>query len=629
MKGHVYKRTVPVNQVADEELLVSKYEKLSATNVNERNACLRHWWYRRVEFLKGPQVPPMMRGNIVEATACAVMRETPALITTEDPPEILASPLDVEGVPDRNSPSWWPAQNITPPHSELWPTDRQGLRDWAFERIDVHLPGQKAAEIEKFLDNPQRIGSADQLDDELMRQMCRAAIELHLDEVELCLQANGGPTLDAWRLGEARPQWPAPDGFPPQWTTPHPVAQQSGPATLLEAWEVARPWFVDPEAAQFSLGTVHPEHWFWGEYDLVYRWTGIPAIVDLKASLGNHDRSHSYVNQMRTYAWLWWETHDRAEIVEDLRIWYLGVPSVKIVEAPDVVELQEIAEQMRELYRVAYEERSEDIADYPMQPAPLRLYEPGGNPAQPEVDDDPLARCAQCIHREVCPSTGLAKNLPSQTVVTHGRMDRQITLAAELATRVDICGEVAGLSGPHMTENGLEVTLVLVQGVDRIKVSNTFMGKPREITRRIANGVTIRIRGARPTEWNLVPSLEIDADSVIEVIHPLDADGEEITGLITGANVIGRVMTVRDGTWVKNRSGSGKPKWRFTMYDATGRIDVVCYAFAVPEIARSIRPGDEIAILNGVLSEFFGRPEIKFQKSTQVVVLKRGEDVPV
>jgi len=616
---------VPVNQVADEDYLVSKYEKLSATNINEWNACLRHWWYRRVEFLKGPQVPAMMRGNIVEATACAVMRETPALVSVDDPPEILASPLDVEGIPDRNSPSWWPAQNITPLSQKSWPAVKQKLLEWAFARIDVHLEVQKAAEIESFLDNPQRIGSAEELDDKLMRQMCRDAINLHLDEVERCLQANGGPDLDAWRRGENRPDWPAPDGFPPQWTTPHPVAQQSGPPTLLEAWEVARPWFVDPEAAQFSLGTIHPEHWFWGEYDLVYRWTGIPTIVDLKASLGNHDRSHGYVNQMRTYAWLWWETHDRSEIVEDLRIWYLGVPSVKIVEAPDSEELQEIAEQMRELYRITYEERSEDIGDYPMQPAPLRLYEPGGNPAKPEVDEDAFARCEQCIHRMVCPSTGLIENLPSQSVVEHDRRDWPITPAAELATRVNICGEVAGLSGPHMTENGLEVSFMLVQGVDRIKVSNTFMGKPREITRRIANGVTVRIRGARPTEWNLVPSLEIDEDSAIEVIHPLDGDGEEIIGLTTGANVVGRVMTIRDGTWVKNRSGSGKPKWRFTMYDRTGRIDVVCYAFTVPEIARSIRPGDEIAILNGVFSEFFGRPEIKFQKSTRVVVLRRGE----
>ena len=617
---------MPVQIVDDDDLLVSKFEKLSATNINDWNACKRHWWYRRVEYLKGPQVPPMMRGNIVEATVCAVMRETPALIAVEDPPEILASPLDSEGVPDRGAPSWWPAQNIAPIPTGLWPTNREGILEWAFARIDVHLPGQKAVEIEKFLDEPQRIGSADELDDEKMRQMCRSAIELHLDEVERCIASKGGPNLDAWRHGGARPEWPAPDGFPPEWDTPHPVAQESGEITLLEAWEIARPWFVDPEAATFSLGTTHPEHWFWGEYDLVYRWTGVPAIVDLKASIGNHDRSHGYVNQMRTYAWLWWETHERNEIVDDLRIWYLGVPAVKIVDAPDEAELGLIAEEMKELYRVTYKERSENIEDYPMEPAPLRLFEPGGMTAEPVVDGNPLARCDQCNYRSICPSTGLAENLPLLPTVTLDRIERAITPAAELQTRVDICGEVAGLSGPNMTEHGLEVSFILVQGVDRIKVSSTFMGKPRDITRRIANGVTIRIRGALPTEWNFVPEINIDKASVIEIIHPLDADGEEITALVTGASVVGRVMTIRDGTWVKNRSGSGKPKWRFTMHDATGRIDVVCFAFTIPPTARSVRPGDEIAILNGVYSEFFGRPEIKFQKSTRLVILKKAED---
>ena len=566
-----------------------------------------------------------MRGNIVEATVCAVMRETPALISAEDPPEILASPLDVEGVPDRAATSGWPAQNISPIPTDLWPTDSDTFLEWAFARVEVHLPVQKAAEIEKFLDEPQRIGSADQLDDENMRQMCRSAIELHLDEVERCIASNGGPNLDAWRRGDNRPEWPAPDGFPPEWKASHPVAQESGSVTLLEAWEIARPWFVDPEAATFSLGTTHPEHWFWGEYDLVYRWTGVPTIVDLKASMGNHDRSHSYINQMRTYAWLWWETHGRNEIVDDLRIWYLGASAVKIVEAPDEDELQQIAEQMRELYRVTYKERSDNIEDYPMEPAPLRLFEPGGVPAEPAVDKNPLARCEQCNYQSICPSMGLAETLPSQSTVTIDRIERLITPAVELQTRVDICGEVAGLSGPNITEDGLDVSFILVQGVDRIKVSNTFMWKPRDISRRITNGATIRIRGAQPTEWNFVPEIKIDKDSAIDIIEPLDADGEEITDLVTGASVVGRVMTIRDGTWVKNRSGSGKPKWRFTMHDATGRIDVVCYAFTVPPTARSVRPGDEIAILNGVYSEFFGRPEIKFQKNTRLVILKKAE----
>ena len=103
--------------------------------------------------------------------------------------------------------------------TELWPTTREGILEWAFARVDVHLPVQKEEEIKEFLDSPQRIGSADELDDDKMRRMCRSAIELHLDEVERCVATGGGPNLESWRRGAARPEWPAPDGFPPEWAT--------------------------------------------------------------------------------------------------------------------------------------------------------------------------------------------------------------------------------------------------------------------------------------------------------------------------------------------------------------------------------------------------------------------------
>ena len=89
----------------------------------------------------------------------------------------------------------------------------------------------------------------------------------------------------------------------------------------MEAWEIARPWFVAPDAGTFSLGSIHPEHWFAGEYDFVYDWDGRISIVDLKAAMGNNDRSAGYVLQLEFYAWLWWETHGRESRVENLRLW--------------------------------------------------------------------------------------------------------------------------------------------------------------------------------------------------------------------------------------------------------------------------------------------------------------------
>ena len=74
--------------------------------------------------------------------------------------------------------------------------------------------------------------------------------------------------VDAWRAGK-RDYWPAPDGRGYSIDV-HPLAQ-TGAITLIEAWEIARPWFVDPDAKPFMMNAVHP-NLVQGEYDLVYRW---------------------------------------------------------------------------------------------------------------------------------------------------------------------------------------------------------------------------------------------------------------------------------------------------------------------------------------------------------------------
>ena len=209
----------------------------------------------------------------------------------------------------------------------------------------------------------------------------------------------------------------------------------------------------------------------------------------------------------------------------------------------------------------------------------------------------------------------------------HAGRNWPITAATDLETRIDICGEVTGLLSPQSDADGnIQIKFNLQQGVDRIEVKNCFFPKPKRITRRIANGSHVRIKGGRPTEWNLNPSVELDDQSEIEIIDPEDSDGESIVGLVTAGSVVGRVMTIRDTTWQKNRRGNGKPKWRLTIQDATGAISIVAYAFAMPPSARSVRPGDDIAILNGVYSKFFDQPEIKFQKNTRLAILKRRED---
>ena len=77
---------------------------------------------------------------------------------------------------------------------------------------------------------------------------------------------NGGPNLKAWRRGN-RDEWPAPDASPLHSGQQSPFGSRRS-TTLLEAWELSRPWFVDPNAGKFAMNAVHPEHWFQGEYIL-------------------------------------------------------------------------------------------------------------------------------------------------------------------------------------------------------------------------------------------------------------------------------------------------------------------------------------------------------------------------
>jgi hypothetical protein len=611
---------VPV-QLADENaLLVSKFKRLSATSMLQYAACPRSWYHRRVDLLRGPQVPAMMRGHIVENTVSRILRESPFLVPADADSAILTSPLDADERPDRFNPQGFNAPALTP----LAPCESlDALRAWARARADIHLPAVKAHHVELFEDHPMSVGSPDDLDDNRMHAMVLATLDWHIEEVEKCLAAEGGPQLATWRSGTLT-EWPAPDGFPLDWDEPHP-AVAAGACTLDEAWEIARPWFVDPDAGTFTLGAIHPEHWFWGEYDFVYSWDGTVSIVDLKAAVGDNDRSAGYVRQLEMYAWLWWTTHGGTQRVTNLRLWYAGAPNVKVIPAPDEERLAALDVELRDAYEQLFTHRSTDIEDYPATPSPMQLFTAGGVSAG--VDADPLKRCETCDHASICPNGAGRVGLPQMETLRHAGRDWPIVNAADLVTRVTICGEVSGLQSPIKGDDGgITIKFNLVQGVDRIEVKNCFFPKPRNITRRIANGVHVRIRNARPTEWFQVPSVEMDDATVLEIIDPADADGESIVGLDTAASVVGRVMTIRDTTWQKHRMSDSKPKWRLALQDGTGLIEVVAYAFAVPPSARSVRPGDDVAILNGVYSCFFDKPEIKFQKSTRLAILRRAED---
>jgi len=493
--------------------------------------------------------------------------------------------------------------------------------EWAVSRVDIHFDRCWEAAVADWQSTQNRAGSLEDIEPEECRFMIHEGIKMHLDEVEKCMAANGGHRLDAWRRGEARDETPAPDGFPLKWTSPHPSAQTNGEVTWCEAWEIARPWFVDPDAKSFSQTTCIPEGWFQGEYDLVYRWDGSINIVDIKASIGKGDRSFNYVGQLRLYAWLWWESHSRSEQVSVLEIWYLGTGTVKSIQLPEISEMEAYQKEISELYQLL-RVGNPSIDDCPPEPSPLRYFDAGGVPAEPHIDPNPFARCKGCEYRGFCP-----KGEHDLELTVERRIERlghawPITPLGEIEPRVDAIGEVIGLSGPELIEDGtIKVNFRLQDGYDRAKVQPAYNGGPSKISRSIAEGARVKVSNALPSLWRGELQLNLDSDSEVSMAN--EEESAPVVDVETRVSIVARVWSIDSFP-----DGVGNTRWAATLVDATGSAQIVAFKQFIPLSAAAVKRGDTIAILNGEKGEWGGRPQVKCGPGTKVVIVSDAEDVP-
>ena len=611
---------MPVRTYDAEATGVDPFRRLSASQVNLWKACPRQWYYAYEERLKGPMPPVIIRGNAAEECICRVLRDSPSLITP-DASDSLISPLNEKGAPDWEDEENWMAARLESRPPEDLPSSREALMEWAVSRVDIHFDRCWEAAVADWQSTQNRAGSLEDIEPEECRFMIHEGIKMHLDEVEKCMAANGGHRLDAWRRGEARDETPAPDGFPLKWTSPHPSAQTNGEVTWCEAWEIARPWFVDPDAKSFSQTTCIPEGWFQGEYDLVYRWDGSINIVDIKASIGKGDRSFNYVGQLRLYAWLWWESHSRSEQVSVLEIWYLGTGTVKSIQLPEISEMEAYQKEISELYQLL-RVGNPSIDDCPPEPSPLRYFDAGGVPAEPHIDPNPFARCKGCEYRGFCP-----KGEHDLELTVERRIERlghawPITPLGEIEPRVDAIGEVIGLSGPELIEDGtIKVNFRLQDGYDRAKVQPAYNGGPSKISRSIAEGARVKVSNALPSLWRGELQLNLDSDSEVSMAN--EEESAPVVDVETRVSIVARVWSIDSFP-----DGVGNTRWAATLVDATGSAQIVAFKQFIPLSAAAVKRGDTIAILNGEKGEWGGRPQVKCGPGTKVVIVSDAEDVP-
>ena len=612
---------MPVRRANPDMTGVDPYRRLSASQVITWNNCPRLWYYSYIPKLKSPLPPQIIRGNAVEECISRILRESPALISPTDE-NLIVSPVNTDGEVLYDSEVGWSAPELETRDPESWPQNRNELKNWAISRAKIHFESCWQNAISDWEESPNRVGKSDDIKPEEGMEMIEAGINLHLDQVELCFEQNGGPELEKWREGKNRPEWPSPDGFPKSWDSPHPCANlPSSPVSWVEAWEISRPWFVDPDATSFSETTSHPEDWFQGEYDLVYRWNGKIRIVDLKASVGKGDRSGGYIEQLRLYAWLWWETHSRKNEVEGLEIWYLGPGTIKKVPLPSEEEMKQYTLDLENLYQKLHNSDAIEISDFPPKPSPLRYFDVGGIPSENPIDKDPKARCNRCELRGICENSEYELILPSERRLEKFSHAWPITPMNEIKTRHTVIGEVRELTEPSINSDGsIDLSFRLIDGYERAKVKTHRLGGPKSVSRSIQNGTRIKIENALTSIWRSELVIDLDSNSKITV-----AEDEEISEMIdieTRVNVVGRIWSINAFP-----NGKGVSRWAITLVDSSGSVGIVAFKQFIPVIAAGLSRGDEIAILNGEIGEFAGQKQVRLGPGARVVLLNSGEDL--
>ena len=611
---------MPVRMSDAEHDTVGPYNRMSASQANTYEACPRLWFYQKVYRFKMPQIPVLFVGRAVEEAVCRVLRESPGFVVATSSHEALqVSPYNDDGSPIPASERTWPANGLMPLFPNERPMSRDDLEAWTLARGRLHLPPALDRMRTQWANDERKAGDWADVDENRCTEMVLNALRFHLDEVARCHKAGGGPGLEAWRNGE-RPTWPSPDGFPYEsFPSSHPLAGE-GDVSWTEAWEVARPWFVDPDAPSFTMNAVHPDHWFQGEYDLVYRWTGAPVIVDLKASVGANDRSGDYVEQLNLYAMLWHATHNRSQRVDGLQIWYLGHPSIKTVPVPSLEHMETLEAKMQDLWRLLKVEPP-SREDCPPEPKPVRGFSPGGVPTEPPAE----VRCDRCDWRSVCPGgEGTDERRLSSSVQLPGSNQRTpLQPIGGLNPRATVRGELFTVG---YLKDGVPLKMSLKQGTNtaHIQVIATS-GSDGTPTVAVAamKGMKVLVRDAVFTvNWKGEIVLKMDPFSKLMADDDTEVESSDLFDFQAKHNIGGTVVY----TYEKSGVGkTGKPWSRKGMMvmDHTGACKVEGWADDWNHQYSMVEVGDVVVLGNLGLDAWATEVRGDYTRNSRLQIVER------
>ena len=590
--------------------------RISASGLVTWERCPRQWHYRRRIGLNDAIVPEMIIGLVVEDALCGIYMER---FSSDKPTPIVSTWVNHSRQGDG-------LQKIES-SAELQISDIDSINEW----LEIVLP-ILVGEVQRLLkkkwdESPWKSNQRDisEVDDKRIENLLRGGINLQIEEVQNCFNNEGGPYLDQFReSGDPftipAPCWDENPAKPGEYKSRTAgKGFKSGSITAWEAWEIARPWFVDPDAGLFTQQAILPEGWFQGEYDLVYRWDNGVKIVDLKASDGTSEWAASYPVQMKTYAWLWWAIHERKELVSGLETWYLGCSKRKSYEIPSIQEMEKFEKSLHSFWEENVANKGKrSIENYPPNPAPVPRFSEGGG--EKSGEGSPEARCISCSWAEECEGSGRKRSHTSTSEYSDNKGETyQLQKIDSVTSRISVEGRIRSWKPNKWQFGGISPAFSLRTDSGEIWCS-PYKGGPMNIDENIGEGKLVRVVDAylSPTRRGS-PQLKIDHLSTIEIIEEDEKRGLVSPNSLQRINLRGRIMSL---SYSEGETNWGKwRRWGAELSTPDSSIEISAMSENIPFCYDEVKRGDEVVVLNGFSTAFGDKQQISFDAQTKLIIL--------
>jgi hypothetical protein len=292
------------------------------------------------------------------------------------------------------------------------------------------------------------------------------------------------------------------------------------------------------------------------------------------------------------------------------------------VDAPTETELDEIAEELAEIYSTLSNIQS--VEDTPTNPAPVIQFASGG--VEIENQSESNARCRTCTYMALCPNGDYDAQLPADRTTEAFSRTVPVTPISHIEPRITVEGEIFSMmQPPKLEDGGVTFSFSLRQGHDEAEVKNAFRAAPKNVTRGLQKDTRVRIRRGIPGLWRGRIQIEVDNSASIELSDGPQEGDLDLIDIHPRVNAIGKVWAVELKPGIQP-DGSNQTTWRVKIADSSGVLTVIGFKMNVPERARGVQRGDIIAIINGQPGEFGGQKQIKCIRDTSIIHISSSDE---